>query len=59
MYFQVGDYIGPWTSDQQAQFAYYTEMADKLSTEKADVMKNTIPRINKGLKKDNRITLDK
>ena len=58
LYFQVGSFIGPWTADQQSQFAYYTEMAEKLSTEKADVMKNTIPRINRGLKKDNRITVD-
>ena len=58
LYYSVGGYIGPWTADQRAQFDYYTEMAGKLTSEKADVMKNTIPRINRGLKKANRITID-
>lgn len=58
LYFQIGGYIGPWTADQRAQFAYYTEMIAKLSKEKKEVMENTIPRINRGLKKANRITID-
>ncbi len=58
LYYSVGGYIGPWTADQRAQFDYYTEMAGKLASEKTDVMKNTIPRINRGLKKANRITID-
>lgn len=58
LFFQVSGFIGPWTADQQSQFNYYSEMAVKLNTEKANVMKNTIPRINRGLKKDNRITVD-
>ena len=58
LYYGVGGYIGPWTADQRTQFDYYTEMAGKLASEKTDVMKNTIPRINRGLKKANRITID-
>lgn len=58
LYFGISGYIGPWTADQRAQFSYYKEMQSKLAREKAEVMKNTIPRINRGLKRANRITID-
>jgi photosystem II stability/assembly factor-like uncharacterized protein len=57
LYSEVGDYIGPWTSDQKAQFDYYQSMKSKLKAEQDQVIKNTVPAINKGLKKENRLTV--
>jgi len=58
LYSEIGDYIGPWTTDQKAQYEYYGTMKDKLKTERDQVIKSTIPAINKGLKKENRLTLN-
>ncbi len=58
LYFEVSSYIGPWTTDQHAQFSYYTSMISKLAAEREQVVKNTIPRINRGLKKDQKITIE-
>jgi photosystem II stability/assembly factor-like uncharacterized protein len=58
LYSEIGDYIGPWTTDQKAQYEYYGTMKDKLKTERDQVIKGTIPAINKGLKKENRLTLN-
>ncbi|MEN2280879.1 glycosyl hydrolase [Algoriphagus sp. SE2] len=58
LYSEIGDYIGPWTHDQKEQYNYYLSMVEKLKVEKEQVLKNTIPKINKGLKKENRLTMD-
>jgi len=58
LYSEIGDYIGPWTTDQKVQYEYYGTMKDKLKTERDQVIKSTIPAINKGLKKENRLTLN-
>jgi hypothetical protein len=58
LYSEIGDYIGPWTNDQKAQYNYYLSMKDKLEVEKDQVLKNTIPQINKGLKKDKRLIIN-
>ncbi|RKQ49273.1 sortilin (neurotensin receptor 3) [Roseivirga pacifica] len=58
LYFEVSSYIGPWTTDQHAQFNYYTSMISKLAAEREQVVKNTIPRLNRGLKKDQKITIE-
>jgi photosystem II stability/assembly factor-like uncharacterized protein len=58
LYSEIGDYIGPWTTDQKAQYEYYGTMKDKLKIERDQVIKSTIPAINKGLKKENRLTLN-
>ncbi len=58
LYFEVSSYIGPWTTDQHAQFNYYTSMISKLASEREQVVKNTIPRLNRGLKKDQKITIE-
>lgn len=57
LYSEVGDYIGPWTSDQKAQFDYYQSMQSKLQIERDQVIKNTLPAINKGLQKDQRLAV--
>jgi hypothetical protein len=56
LYSQIGDYIGPWTYDQKEQYEYYRSMKAKLVLERDQVIKNTVPKINKGLKKDKRLT---
>jgi hypothetical protein len=58
LYSEIGDYIGPWTNDQKAQYNYYLSMKDKLEVERDQVLKNTIPQINKGLKKDKRLIIN-
>jgi hypothetical protein len=58
LYSQIGDYVGPWTSDQKEQYEYYRSMKAKLVLERDQVIKNTVPKINKGLKKDNRLTVN-
>lgn len=58
LYSEIGDYIGPWTSDQKAQFDYYSSMKSKLNVERDQVIKSTLPKINKGLKKDKQLKLD-
>ena len=58
LYSSVSSYIGPWTNDQQAQFDYYTSMIAKLANEREEVIKNTIPRLNRGLKRDQKITIE-
>lgn len=58
LYYQTSNYIGPWTGDQKAQFDYYLSMVDKLKTERDLVIKNTVPKVNKGLKKENRLTIE-
>ena len=48
-----------WTSntDQKLQFEYYTAMQGKLLTERDSVIKNALPKINRGLKKDQQLKL--
>jgi hypothetical protein len=58
LYSEIGDYIGPWTSDQKTQFDYYSSMKSKLNVERDQVIKSTLPKINKGLKKDKQLKLD-
>jgi hypothetical protein len=58
LYSQIGDYIGPWTYDQKEQYEYYRSMKAKLVLERDQVIKNTISKINKGLKKDKRLTVN-
>lgn len=58
LYFDIGGYIGPWTTDQKQQYDYYLSMKEKLKVERDEVIKNTIPKINRGLKKDKRLTLN-
>ncbi|MBY5950587.1 glycosyl hydrolase [Algoriphagus marincola] len=57
LYSEIGDYIGPWTADQKTQFDYYQSMKTKLREEQEDVIQNTVPKINRGLKKENRLTV--
>ncbi len=59
LYYRIGGYIGPWTGDQKSQFDYYSSMAEKLKTEKEEVLSKTVPRINRGLKKDEKLDLEK
>jgi hypothetical protein len=58
LYSEIGDYIGPWTNDQKAQFEYYSSMKSKLNVERDQVIKSTLPKINQGLKKDKQLKLD-
>lgn len=58
LYSDIGGYIGPWTTDQKEQYDYYLSMKDKLKVERDVVIKSTIPKINRGLKKDKRLTLN-
>jgi hypothetical protein len=58
LYSEIGDYIGPWTNDQKAQFDYYSSMKSKLKVERDQVIKSTLPKINQGLKKDKQLKLD-
>ncbi len=57
LYFGVSSWIGPWSGDQKAQFAYYKSMIPKLAGERDDILKRTIPRLNRGMKKENRFTI--
>lgn len=59
LYSQIDNYIGPWTSDQKAQFEYYSSMKPKLKEERDQVIKSTVPNINKGLKKEHRLSVEK
>jgi len=59
LYSQIGNYIGPWTGDQQSQFDYYYAMADILKAEKEEVLSDVVPKINRKLKKENRLSLKK
>lgn len=59
LYSQIDNYIGPWTSDQKAQFEYYSSMKPKLKEERDQVIKTTVPNINKGLKKEHRLSVEK
>lgn len=58
LYSEVGDYIGPWTTDQKAQYDYYLSMKSKLKVEQDQVLKKTVPAINKGLKKEKQLKID-
>jgi len=57
LYFGVSSWIGPWSGDQKAQYAYYQSMIPKLALERDNVLKRTIPRLNRGMKKENRFTI--
>lgn len=57
LYFGASSWIGPWTGDQKAQFEYYTSMISKLGMERDQLVKTLVPRLNKGLKKDMRLTI--
>ncbi|MBO3700533.1 hypothetical protein [Roseivirga sp. E12] len=57
LYFGVSSWIGPWSGDQQAQYEYYNTMISKLAAERDNVIKTAIPRVNRGLKKANRYTV--
>lgn len=59
LYSEIGAYIGPWTTDQKEQYAYYLSMKDKLKDEKDQAIKSTLPKINKGLKKENWLLIAK
>ncbi len=59
LYSRIGNYIGPWTTDQKSQYAYYQSMREKLIGERDEVIKSTVPKINRGLKKENRLSLEK
>ena len=43
LYYQIGNYVGPWTADQQSQYDYYLSMKDKLFAERDQLLKNTLP----------------
>lgn len=58
LYFSVGGWIGPWTGDQQAQYDYYTGMIPKLGKERDAMIRNIVPRLNRGLKKENRYIVE-
>ena len=58
LYSDVSGYIGPWTSDQKAQFDYYSSMQKQLLSERDEVMKNTVSKINRGLKKDKQLKVN-
>lgn len=59
LYAEVGDFIGPWTTDQKAQYTYYQSMEEKLKSERDEVLKTALPKINKSLTKDQKLTLEK
>ncbi|MDN3203202.1 VPS10 domain-containing protein [Algoriphagus sediminis] len=59
LYSQIGNYIGPWTGDQQSQFDYYSSMVEVLKAEKEEVLSDVVPKINRKLKKENRLSLEK
>lgn len=58
LYSQIGRYIGPWTADQKIQYDYYLSMQDMLKVERDEVIKNTLPKINRGLKKDKQLKVN-
>ena len=58
LYFGVSSWIGPWSGDQQAQYEYYTSMIPKLGKERDAMLKNIVPRLNRGLKKENRYIVE-
>ncbi|WP_286748235.1 hypothetical protein [Roseivirga sp. UBA1976] len=58
LYYESSGWIGPWTGDQKAQFDYYYSMLPKLANETQQIIKNTIPQLNRGLKREFRYTLD-
>lgn len=57
LYFGVSGWIGPWTADQEAQYDYFTKMIPKLGMERNAMLKNILPKLNRGLKKANRYTV--
>ncbi len=57
LYFGASSWIGPWTGDQKAQFEYYNSMISKLGMECDELVKTAVSRLNKGLKKDMRLTI--
>ena len=59
LYSQVGDYIGPWTNDQKEQYQYFESVAPKLKTESEAVIKSALPKINKSLKKEHQLKIEK
>ena len=58
LYFDVSDWMGPMTGDQHAQMTYYTEMKNTLATRAKRFVEEQLPRINRKLKKAERIDLD-
>ena len=58
LYYDVSGWMGPMTGDQQAQMAYYTDMKEQLSARAQRFLSDYLPRINKKLKKEERIEVD-
>ncbi len=58
LYGDVSGWMGPMTSDQQAQFDYYTDMRGQLARRSALFVEEQVPRINKKLKRDQRIEVE-
>jgi len=58
LYYDVSSWMGPLTGDQHAQMTYYKEMKGTLAARAERFVKEQLPRINKKLKKDERIEVD-
>lgn len=58
LYFEAYGWTGRITTDQQSQFSYYQEMHEKLKPRMTNLVEKVIPRINRVLKGDDKITVD-
>lgn len=58
LYGQVYGWTGRMTTDQKSQFEYYTLMHQKLSKRMDDMIKKELPRINRVLKGDDKISTE-
>lgn len=58
LYGQASGWIGPLTTDQQAQEAYYRDMLTQLAPQQAQVLNQTLRQFNRRLPRDQRIRLE-
>lgn len=58
LYGQASGWIGPLTTDQQAQEAYYRDMLTQLEPNKTQVRNQTLRQFNRRLPRDRRIRLE-
>lgn len=58
LYFGASSWIGPLSGDQKAQYDYFNAILPKLKQETNQVLKTDIPKLNRGLSRENRYTQD-
>jgi hypothetical protein len=58
LYGQVDDWTGPMTADQRAQMAYYAELRTRLRPRAEALRDDAVRRLNRRLKRDERIVVD-